>query len=89
MDFKNYVVIAVGLLIFTGCTSYYQITDPATGSIYYSNDVAQQRGGAVQFEDASTGANITLQSSAVLEIPKDSFNEGLAAASAPAPETTE
>jgi len=86
MDLKNYAVIAVGLLIFTGCSSYYQITDPASGSVYFSKSVKDKRGGAVTFEDAQTGGSITLQSSEILEISKDSFKEGVAGKDQPAEE---
>jgi hypothetical protein len=82
MDFKNYAVIAAGLLILAGCSSYYQITNAQSGEVYYSKRVDDRRGGAVQFQDAQTGGSITFQYSEILRISKDSFKEGVARRSA-------
>lgn len=60
-----------------GCTSYYQVSDPASSRTYYTNDVDGQRGGAVRFKDAKTGAEVTLQSSEVKEIEKHEFESAV------------
>ncbi len=66
------VVVAACLL--SGCTSYYQVTDPASGRTFYTTDVDQsKKGGFVEFTDAKTKAQVTLQSSEVTKISKDQY----------------
>ncbi|MBS0195241.1 MAG: hypothetical protein JSR77_00625 [Planctomycetes bacterium] len=60
--------------LMTGCSSYYKVTDPASGKEYYTKDVDRSgRGGAVEFKDARTNAEVTLVSSEVLKIDKKAF----------------
>ena len=70
------IVIAMAVSFLAGCGSYYKVTDPASKSIYYTNDIDQMKNGAVKFKDAKTGSNITLQSSEVKEIDSKEFKEG-------------
>ena len=49
--------------ILAGCGSYYKVTDPASKRMYYTEDVYQERSGAVKFKDAKTGAQVTLPAS--------------------------
>ncbi len=74
-------VLLVGLTITAaGCTSYYRVTDPASGKSYYTTDVKETgRSGAVKVKDAKTGSTVTLQSSEVKEISEEEYNAGLAA----------
>ena len=73
---KKLVACLVCVLFLAGCASYYKVTDPASKSIYYTNDIDQMKNGAVKFKDAKTGSNITLQSSEVKEIDSKEFKEG-------------
>lgn len=57
-----------------GCSGHYKVTDPASGRVYYTRDVDGVRGGAVEFKDETTGANVTLQSSEVKEIKSEEFD---------------
>ena len=63
------------LAMVVGCGSYYKVTDPASKSIYYTDDIDQMKGGAVKFRDARTGSDVTLQSSEVKEIESEEFKE--------------
>ena len=65
------LLVLAGLSI-SGCASYYQITDPSTGKVYYTEAV-ERDDGAVTFEDANTGAEVTLQNTEVKEINKETF----------------
>jgi hypothetical protein len=57
-----------------GCTKYYRVTDPVSGNVYHTNKVERShRGGFVEFKDARTGEEITLQSSQVAEVTKYEF----------------
>jgi hypothetical protein len=69
-------------LSISGCTSYYRVTDPASGKNYYTTEVKETgRSGAVKVKDAKTGSMVTLQSSEVKEISEEEYKSGLAAQS--------
>jgi hypothetical protein len=63
------------LLLFTavGCTTYYRITDQSSKRTYYTTDYDRAESGAIRFEDARSGATVTLQSSEIVEIPRQQF----------------
>ena len=63
------VLLAVSL---TACAHYYKVTDPATGKVFYTEDV-KRNGSAVEFKDAQTGGVTTLQNSSVQEIDKQQY----------------
>jgi hypothetical protein len=65
------------LVLITGCSSYYKVSDVSTGKVYYTTDIDHRNGGAVEFKDAKTKSNITLQSSEVQKIDKDQFTVGV------------
>jgi len=43
--------LLASVLATTGCATYYRITDPASGRMYYTDDF-KRRGSAVMFRDA-------------------------------------
>jgi hypothetical protein len=61
------------LVLLAGCASYYKVTDPATGKEYFTEEYDRARGGHIVFQDARTGSEVTLQSSEVQEISKDTY----------------
>ena len=68
------VLLVAGLaLVLAACGSYYKVTDPGSGRIYYTKEVDKAPAGAIRFEDAGTGSEVTLQSSEVKEITSDEF----------------
>jgi hypothetical protein len=60
---------ALGLM---GCSTYYMVKDPGSGTEYYTTKVKKSHN-AVTFRDAKTSADVTLQSSQVLEVTKDQY----------------
>jgi hypothetical protein len=60
------------VLATAGCTTYYRVTDPSSGKMFYTDDV-KRSGSAVMFKDAKSGSEVTLQASEVKEIPQDEF----------------
>ena len=75
---KLLLVIVVGLVVMLGgCASYYQVSDVTTGKVYYTNDIDHLKGGALEFKDAKTKSEITLQSTEVKKINKEQFNVGV------------
>jgi len=76
-----------GGLLVGGCSTYYKVTEPHSGNVYYTQKVDNVVGsGAVKVKDARTGSLVTLQSSEVKEISEKEYKAGLAApVSKPAP----
>jgi hypothetical protein len=84
---NGWFVAVLGLvLLVTGCASYYKVTDPQTGHVYYTEKVDYVSGGAVRLMDTRTGSIVTIQNSEVKEISSNDYKAGLAApVSKPAP----
>jgi uncharacterized protein YceK len=61
------------ILLFSGCGSYYKVTDPSSSNVYYTTKIDKERRGSVEFKDANTGSTVTLQNSEITEISKDEF----------------
>jgi uncharacterized protein YceK len=72
---KKLVVCLICVVFLVGCGSYYKVTDPASKSVYYTEDIDQMKSGAVKFKDAKTGSEVLLQSSEVKEIDSKEFKE--------------
>ena len=65
------------VLLASGCASYYRITDQSTRRTYFTTDYERTTSGAVQFYDNKSRADVTLQSSEIVEISRDDFDSGL------------
>ena len=65
------------VLVTAGCTTYDRVTDPASGRMYYTNEITRS-GSAVMFRDAKSGSDVTLQASEVKEISSDDFQKNTA-----------
>jgi len=76
-----------GGLLVGGCSTYYKVTEPHSGNVYYTQKIDNVVGsGAVKVKDARTGSLVTLQNSEVKEISEKEYKAGLAApVSKPAP----
>ena len=62
------------LLVLSACGGgYYKVTDPTSGKTYYTNDLSEEKSGAVKLKDANTGGTVTLQNSEVIKINKEEF----------------
>ena len=77
MNFAKSWACLVVLLFASGCTTYYRVTDQATRKAYYTTDIDRREGGAVQFHDVKSRANVTLQSSEIIEISREAFDSGI------------
>jgi hypothetical protein len=66
------------MLIFAaGCTTYYRVTDQSTRRAYFTTDIDRTDSGAVRFCDEKSRANVTLQSSEIIEISREAFDSGI------------
>ena len=76
--FAASVILSLLALGVTGCSSYYRVTDPASGKTYYTTKINDAgRAGAVKIKDERTGSTVTLQSSEVREISADEYEAAL------------
>jgi len=66
-------ILGALLLSLTGCVSYYRVTDPGTGKVYYTTDIEEVGAGAILFKDEVTMRKVTLQQSEIMEINSDQF----------------
>ena len=64
------------LLLITGCTNYYRVSDQTTGRAYYTTEYDRTDSGAVVFEDAKTRSKVTLQTSEINEVSRSDFEAG-------------
>ena len=66
------LVVLLLTMSLAACAHYYKVTDPATGKVFYTEDV-KRNGSAVEFKDGQTGGVTTLQNSSVQEIDKQEY----------------
>ncbi len=59
-----------------GLGSYYAVTDPATGLIYYTDNLHREPRGVIEFEDPDSGAVISLAAASVREISEAEYRQG-------------
>ena len=71
---RIWILLMIGAMTLGGCATYYRVTDPTSGKHYYSRNQPPRvnRGGTVRFMDAKSGAEVTLTSSEVKKISKNS-----------------
>jgi uncharacterized protein YceK len=77
---KKLVSCCLALIVImavSGCASYFKITDPATGKVYYSEDIEKKSSGAIEFKDEVTKSQVTLPTSEVMEITEDQYRANI------------
>jgi hypothetical protein len=76
---KMFLAAALGVALATlGCTSYYSVTEPKTGKVYYTTEWETARGGTTRFVDAKSGAIVTIQESEIREVSEKEFQQNTA-----------
>ena len=80
MKVRGFVIIMLWVLALSiaGCGSiyYFQITDPTTGNVYYSQKI-EKKSGSDSFTDAKTGSIVNLQNSEIKEISKEEYKANI------------
>ena len=72
------LAVAAAAVALAGCSTYYMVRDPATGSTYYTTDVDRTgTAGAVKFRDERTGSVVTLPKSEVREISRYDYRSAV------------
>jgi hypothetical protein len=71
---KRLIVLAAAIMLMVtcGCATYYKVTDPSSGKVYYTDDVDRE-GASIIFKDVKTQSTVTLQNSEIIEVSKDEF----------------
>jgi hypothetical protein len=76
---QTFLAAALGLALATvGCTSYYAVTEPRTGKVYYTTEWETARGGTTRFVDAKSGAIVTIQESEIRQVDEKEFQQNTA-----------
>jgi hypothetical protein len=82
------IILCTGLFM-TACAAYYEVRDPTTGSIYYTERV-YRHDSVARFTDARSGAEVTIENSEIKKISKHEFDSGrVAPISKPTPALSE
>jgi len=66
-------VVAAGVVLVGGCTTYYKVKDTSTSSTYYTTQIDRQSSGSIRFVDENSKSVVTLQNSAVTEVNEEEF----------------
>ncbi len=61
-----------------GLGSYYAVTDPVSGRVYYTEKLKREERGVVEFRDAASGAWVSLPGAETREISESEFRAGRA-----------
>ncbi|MGB5993156.1 MAG: hypothetical protein WBG61_12595, partial [Desulfobacterales bacterium] len=78
------IILATFFLVgIVGCGGYYMVKDPASGNVYYTTKIKNEKGGAIKFTDKKSETSVTLQNSEVKQIPKKEFKSALEVKEAP------
>lgn len=65
------------VLVTAGCTTYYRVTDPASGKVFYTDEIT--RGSQnIRFRDTKSGSDVTLTTSEVKEISSEEYQKNTA-----------
>ena len=70
-------LVGLSVLICSGC-SYYKVTDPTSGKVYYTESGKIHRSGfsgAIKLTDAKSGQVVTIQNSEVAKITEAEFKD--------------
>ncbi len=59
-----------------GLGSYYEVTDTASGHIYYTQDIKRQSRGVVEFIDPASDALISVPGASIRKISEADFRAG-------------
>lgn len=69
------LVLTCAIAMLSGCTTYYEVTDPTTDKTYYTTALERNRDGSVELKDTNSGKTVTLQNSEVSTIDKKAYEE--------------
>ena len=72
---KSAIALCAAVLLAAGCaSSYYKVTDPTTGKVYYTDQLTKHDKGSVTLKDGMTGNMVNVQNSEITEISKEQYD---------------
>jgi hypothetical protein len=77
---KTILTSAAAAMLFFSANAYakyYQVTDTATGAVYFTKSIHHEDCGAIKFRDARTDQMVTLQSTSVAKLTKSEYKRDL------------
>jgi len=75
---KRLALAALLVLFAPACKSYYRVKDLRTDRVYYTRTIERWKAGAIRFDDAVSGATVTLTTHEFKEVPQKDFESGVA-----------
>lgn len=75
---KRILLLAL-ILLLPCCSGYYRVHHPSSNTTFYTRKIQGKKSGAIEFEDASTGDDVTLSDSAIREISEEEFKAAVTA----------
>jgi len=66
------------VLVTAGCTTYYRVTDPSSGKVFYTHEIIRGYNQNIRFTDAKSGSDVTLTTSEVKEITQEEYQKNTA-----------
>ena len=73
----RWALCGIAMVAASGCASYYRVTDPTNGKVFYTESVDDKGNGAVEFKDARDNTEVTLQNSQVQKLNEKEYQEGM------------
>ena len=70
-------IAALMLAVLSACTTYYKVTDPSSGKVFYTTNIDKNISGAIVFKDEKSKSEVTLQSSEIAEIGSDEYDKAV------------
>jgi hypothetical protein len=65
------------VLVTAGCTTYYRVTDPSSGKVFYTDEITRSSQN-IRFKDAKSGSDVMLTTSEVKEVTAEEFQKNTA-----------
>ena len=80
-----YLLPILFAMILSGCAHYYQVTEPASGRVFYTTRYTRTKTGVTQFTNAGDQNYIALDHSEIKRIGREHFMKATATATTKSP----
>ena len=79
MTGQRIVILACASFVLSACFgNHYEVTDPASGQVYYTTKVSKERGGYIEFKNETDDHIVAIRNPEVREIDKKSYKANTA-----------
>lgn len=73
----SWLTLFLVLIFLSGCSAYYAVRDPHSGSTFYTREIDEAGGGGIKFVDEKTKAAVTILNPEVRKLDSAEFNAAL------------